>query len=421
LIRLRAVALTFALLTLASPGFAAPSAVRAAGGVRLLEAMEKAPATAVVQVKSTRELPDGAYAAVMRVEDPIVGDAAIGTLLNVAWEERARSRAARFARGERVLVVLEALSGASIWLSRLPDPKERSNTLGVAMRDDAFLRDPSLGTANLLEHYLALAAADRASAQGVGYLAQLVAAAEVPLAIDVVARLDTRSELDEKLGQAGALQLTSALVREDGTEPLQDSLVALIERHRLNSMQAPLEALAADTERLPPAIVYTALAKLEGGLSPERTAQLLAQGAERYRQVGARHASGDEAPNELRSLARRDPSAKVRISALERLVELRGEGAIETLGDALADSEPTVRAAAAIQMGGLGSSSVPELVRIAEAGDTEAARAAIAALLLTGSAEGGAALREIAEQSSDESLRGLARISLGQEIGDTHD
>ncbi|MBW2288021.1 MAG: HEAT repeat domain-containing protein [Deltaproteobacteria bacterium] len=421
MIRLRAVALSFALLTLASPGFAAPSAVRAVGGVRLMEAMENAPAAAVVQVKTTRELPDGAFAAVMRVESPVVGDAAIGTLLNVAWEERSRSRAPRFATGERVLVVLESLSGASIWLSRLPDPKERSTTLGVAMRGDAFLRNPSLGTANLLEHYLALAAADRAGANGVGYLAQLVAAAEVPLAIDVVARLDTRGELDAKLGPGGALQLTAALVRDDGTEALQDSLVALIGRHRLVSMQVPLEALAANAERLPPPVVYTALARLEGGFSPERTAQLLAQGGERYRQVGARHAGGDKAPHELRSLARRDPSSKVRISALERLVELRGDGAIETLGDALADSEPTVRAAAAIQLGALGSAAVPDLVRITEAGETEAARAAIVALALTGSAEGSAALQEIAEWHSDESLRGLAKISLGQEIGDTHD
>ena len=48
-------------------------------------------------------------------------------------------------------------------------------------------------------------------------------------------------------------------------------------------------------------------------------------------------------------------------------------------------------------------------------------RAAIAALLLTGSAEGSAALHEIAERHSDQSLRGLARIALGKEIGDTHD
>jgi hypothetical protein len=421
LIRKRAVALSFALLTLAAPGFAAASAVRAAGGVRLLEAMETAPATVVAQVKSTRKLPEGAYAAVMRVENPIVGEAAIGTLLEVAWEERSRSRAPRFESGERVLVVLEPLSGASIWLSRLPDPMKRSNSLGVAMKGDAFLRNPSLGTASLLEHYLALAAADRAGASGVGYLAQLAAAAEIPLAVDIVARLDTRTELDAKLGPAGGLQLTSALVRGDATDAFEDSLVALIGRHRLLSMQAPLTALVAAAERLPPPIVYAALAELEGGLSADRTAQLLAQGPERYREVGARHAGGDKAPHELRTLARRDPSPKVRISALERLVELSGEGAIETLGDALADSEPTVRAAAAIQLGALGSVAVPDLLRVTEAGDADAARAAIAALLLTGSAEGSAALHEIAEGHSDQSLRGLARIALGKEIGDTHD
>ncbi|MBW1688173.1 MAG: hypothetical protein JRS35_24305 [Deltaproteobacteria bacterium] len=176
--------------------------------------------------------------------------------------------------------MLEPLSGASIWLSRLPDPKQRSKTLGVAMRGDAFLRNPSLGTANLLEHYLALAAADRAGARGVSYLAQLAAVGEIPLAVDVVARLGTRAGLDAELGQTGALQLTSALVRDDATEALQDALVTLIVRHHLVAMQAPLEALAASAELAPP-IVYAALAGLEGGLSPERTAQLLAQGHER--------------------------------------------------------------------------------------------------------------------------------------------
>ena len=323
----------------------------------------------------------------MRVEGPIVGEVAIGTPLEVAWEEPSRSRAPRFQSGERVLVVLEPLSGASIWLSRLPDPEQRSKTLGVAMRGDAFLRDPSLGTANLLEHYLALAAADRAGAPGVGYLAQLAAVGEIPLAVDVVARLDTRSELDAKLGQTGALRLTSALVRDDATEALQDALVALIDRHHLVSMQAPLEALAASAELAPP-IVYAALAKLEGALSPERTAKLLAQGQERYREVGARNAGGDEAESELRSLVRRDPSPTVRINALERLVELRGEGAMGTLSLALADAEPTVRAAAAIQMGALGSAAVPDLLRVTEAGEVDAARAAIAALVLTGSDRG---------------------------------
>jgi len=420
LIRQRAVALSFALLVLAAPGFAAESAVRAAGGVRLLEAMETAPASVVAHVETTRALPEGAHAATMRVEDPIVGEVAIGTPLEVAWEEPSRSRAPRFQAGDRVLVVLEPLSGASIWLSRLPDPEQRSKTLGVAMRGDAFLRNPSLGTANLLQHYLALAADDRAGAEGVGYLAQLAAIAEIPLAVDAVARLGTRAGLDAKLGPEGASQLTSALVREDATEPLREALLALIGQHHLVSMRAPLEARAAGDELAPP-IVYAALAELEGGLSPERTARLLAQGHERYREVGARSAAGDEAPSKLRSLVRRDPSPKVRISALERLVELRGEGAIGTLCEALADSERTVRAAAAVQLGAAGSAAVPDLVRVTEAGDVDAARAAVAALVLTGSDEGVAALGEIAERHPDPSVRALAKIALGKELGHAHE
>jgi hypothetical protein len=39
--------------------------------------------------------------------------------------------------------------------------------------------------------------------------------------------------------------------------------------------------------------------------------------------VGARNASGARADRDLRSLIRRDPAPAVRVSAIERLVELR--------------------------------------------------------------------------------------------------
>jgi hypothetical protein len=411
---------SLALLAWAAVAAAAGPPPRAAGGVRLVEAMEAAPATVVASVEDTRSLGATSHAAVLRVETAVFGEVERGKRVRVAWEELAASRAPRFQSGERVLVVLEPLPGASIWLSRLPDAEERSNTLAVAMRGDAFLRNPSPGTSLQLEHYLALAPTDRAGAAGAGYLAQLAAAAEIPIAIDAVARLDGRADLDEMLTPKGARHLVTALVRDDAPPALQNALVELVGRHRPGSLREPLEALASG-ESLAPPIVYAALARLEGGLSPERTARLLAQAPERYRQVGARNASGARADRDLRSLIRRDPAPAVRVSAIERLVELRGADAIVPVADALHDSEPSVRTAAVRQLGAFGAAAVPELRRVVEASDPQAARAAVAGLALTGSAAGNDALREIAADHPDDSVRTLARIALGGEVGHTHE
>jgi hypothetical protein len=393
---------------------------RAAGGVRLIEAMEAAPATVVAGVETTRVLAGTGRAAVLRVETPVRGDVAPGARLRIAWEELAASRAPRFQEGDRVLVVLEPLPGASIWRSRLPDASERSNTLAVAMRGDAFLKSPSPGSALLLEHYLALAPADRSGADGVGFLAQLAAGAEIPLATDAVARLDTRADLDAKLTPSAARQLVKALVRADAPNALQDALVELIGRHRLKALRADLETLAAGDAIAPP-VVYAALARLTGGLSPEWSARLLAQTRERHRQVGARHASGDRADRDLRSLIRGDPAPAVRTSAIVRLVELRGAEAIAPVAGALYDPEPAVRITAAQQLASLGIAAVPELRNVAWAADPDAARAAVTGLALMGIAESSDALREIASEHSDDSVRMLARIALGKEIGDKHE
>jgi hypothetical protein len=80
-----------------------------------------------------------------------------------------------------------------------------------------------------------------------------------------------------------------------------------------------------------------------------------------------------------------------------------------------------VRVTAAKQLGSLAASAVPELHRVAEGNDLDAARAAIAGLMWSGTDEGNEALRELAAEHPDDSVRMLADIALGRKTGDRHD
>jgi hypothetical protein len=417
---IRGVCIALGLASVAAAAAPAPAAdperPRAAGGVRLVEALETAPATVVGHVLAPRSLDRSGRAAKLRVETPIRGPLEAGTTVQIAWEELSPGRAPRFADGDRVLVSLERLPDASIWLARIPEPGEREKTLGVAMRGDAFLRDPSLGTANLLLHYAALTDGDREGPQGVGYLAELAFGAEVPLALDAVRRLARRSALDQKFGPGAGRRLVQALVRPDATADLEDAIVELIATRKLESTRAALEALAG-AESLPPPIVFAALARLDEGLSPERTAKLLERAPPRYREVAARYATGPGVDRTLERLVLRDPEPEVRIRAIERLAQLRGEQAVDPLVDALGDPENSVRGAAARQLGALGAPTVPVLGQVARGNDPEAARAALVGLALNESGEARTELVEIADTHPDPAMRLLADVALGRPIG----
>jgi HEAT repeat protein len=425
--RLIASAALCSLLVVGVSGGASAEEARARGGVQLVFAMERAPVTVVAKVEKVRELAGSGRSATLRVESPVVGEFTPGDRLGIAWEELAASRAPRFQTGDRVLVALEPLPGASVWLARIPDASERAATLTVAMRGDAFLPNPSPGEVLLLQHYLALAAKERAGATGVVYLAKLAAGAQLPLAEDAVVRLDARSDLDQHLSEAAVDRLVLALLRDDATPEFENALLMLIANHQPSALRARLRVLLTRLDLMvgdggiAPRILYAALARYDDGLSAQQSAELTLQVSEGYRRIGARSASGERADDLLRSLLQSDPAASVRASAIERLVELRGDAVISSVVGALYDSDSGVRVTAAKQLGSLGASAVPELHRIADGNDLDAARAAIAGLMWSGSDAGSDALHELAAGHPDDSVRMLADLALGRKTGDRHD
>jgi HEAT repeat protein len=99
---------------------------------------------------------------------------------------------------------------------------------------------------------------------------------------------------------------------------------------------------------------------------------------------------------------------------------LDGASAVEDGLSALHDPEPSVRGAAARALGALGGSAVGGLRRTVDSSNADAARAAVVALQLTGSPEAAEVLGEIAESHRDESVRTLAAIALGRQVGHEH-
>jgi hypothetical protein len=401
-------------LALAAPAAAQPGAApRAAGGVAPIEAAETAPVTLVASVAETRSLDARAFSARLHVEQSLRGPIERGAEVRVAWEELAAARAPRFAEGERILVSLEPLPGDSIWRERLPDAATRAQVLAVARRGDAFLRRPSAKTLLELEHYLALPPAERRGPAGVARLATLAFAGDLQVAEDAVRRLDASPDLDAALGPFSGAELVGALVRDDASDSLRDAVVELVGSRRLESTRPALQALV-QLRPAPPAAVFEALARLDGGLPQAQTRRLLGDASPARRAVAARHASGPEAEPLLRDRVRSDPDASVRAAAVERLAELRGAAAADVLALALADPEPPVRAAAVQRLGALGDAAVPELRRVLDGGDPVAARSALAALSISPGSQARALLVEIADSHEDADLQRLAGVALGR-------
>ena len=404
-----------AALLLAGTALAEP--LPAAGGVRLFPALERSSRSVVGILEAPRALDDEAYAAVLRVEVVLAGDVARGARIPIAWEERARARPVRFEDGDRLLLVIAPLSGASIWRQRLPDPKQRLATWAIAERGDAFLRGPASGSVQLIEHFLALPSDLRAGNPGVAHLIRLAEGAQPTLALAAVERLAAVSALDRAIDPTSAVRLVKVLMR--APDRLGERALDLVDQKQLESLREPLTNRALP-DASGPAPAYEALGRLDAALPADLVRALLERpDSAAHRTVGARYA-GTASLDRLARLLRRDTASEVRAAAVTRLVELHGVSEIDRVLFALEDPHQSVRNAAMLSIAGLGSEAVPSLSKVVEGGSVEAARTAVGALRASGP-EGVRVLSEIVDDHPDESVRTLARIALGRPIGHRHD
>jgi len=389
-------------------GAAAGAGVPAPGGEPLLAAAETATATVLGTVEEPGQIDLHGWTARLRVERVLAGDLAPGSAVRIAWEELSRGRPARFGDGDRILVALDPLPGASLWSQRFPD----RDALAVAAGGDAFLRAPDAASVETLAAYLALAPEQRLAGRGVEALGALVSRAQPPLARAALARLGQVPALDSRISPHTREELVRRLADPGRAKELRQGVLRLIGERQLRSLRPTVEHHAREGSPLEPDAL-AALAALDGGLPAERVAQLLESDNSDLRAVGVRNAPGTASERRLARLLREDPDPRVRAAAVETLLAAQGEAGVGAASAGLFDGDARVREAAVLGLASLGPAAVPTLEGLVKRRTVEEAKAPLAALALAGP-PGRAALERISALHPDEQVRALARLMLGR-------
>jgi hypothetical protein len=388
--------------------------VPAPGGEPLLAAAETATATALGTVLEPGQVDLHGWTARLRVERVLSGELAPDSVVRIAWEELSRGRPARFRDGDRILVALHPLPGASLWSQRFPD----RDALAVAARGEAFLRAPDLVSVETLGAFLALPAEQRQQTPGVEALTGLVSRAQPPLARAALARLAEVPGLDPRISYAARGQLARAAADPGRPKEVRQGVLRLIGERQLRSLRPAVELQAREGSPLR-AEALGALAALDGGLPADRVALLLESDDPAVRAVAVRNTPGTPSERRLARLLREDPDPRVRAAAVETLLAAQGEAGVGSAGAALFDDDAHVREVAVRGLASLGAAAVPTLENLVEHRTVEEAKAPLAALALAGPS-GRAALERIAALHPDEQVRALARLMLGRRARPPH-
>lgn len=397
---IRAFAALGAGLLLAGAVAAQPSAP----GAPLLEAIDRAPITALVRIDGVAPIDASGYAATATVLRPLRGIDG-GATRTVIWEELARGRLPRLATGDVVVLALIDPPSGSLWKQRLAP---RAGALTIAGDGDALLRRPPPRDVDLLVRYAdaGVEPLPRAAA-----LLEIAGSASAPLAGMAIQRLRADPALVAAIPEKGLLALLDWAA--DGERPMAEraAIVALVGSARRPATRAPLEQLAKPGGLLE-AEALIALATLDGGMPASRAEALLDRPQAPIRVVGVRALSGAAVERRLPELVRGDPDPRVRAAAAAALAATQTKWGVDGCVPALADGDPAVRSGAAEALGRLGGAVVPQLEEVARTRPAEA-RGALTALALAGPT-GEQALRQLSANLTDPKLREYARLALGQ-------
>ncbi len=396
-------ALAFALAAAVGAGVPAP------GGEPLLAAAETADATALGIVEEPGHVDLHGWSARLRVERALAGDLAPGSTVRIAWEELSRGRPARFRDGDRILVALAPLPGASLWGQRFPN----RDALAVAARGEAFLRAPDPASVETLASFLALSPEQRSRTRGIESLAEMVSRAQPPLGRAALARLRQLPALDSEVSPHTREVLTRTLADPGRPLPLRQGILSLIAERQLQSLRSAVAPHAAEGSPLEPRAL-AALATLDGGLPPAQVATLLDSENPALRAVGVRNAPATPSMHRLSALLRTDRDPEVRAAVVDTLLASEGQAAVGPVSAALFDPDARVREAAVRGLASLGAAAVPTLERLVERRTLEEVKTPLAALALAGPA-GRAALERVAAFHPDDEVRTLARLFLGRQ------
>jgi len=359
-------------------------------------------------VTGPTRLDEHGYRATLDVERLLAGDVGGEPSVAIGWEEFDVAGGSRFGDGERVLLALDPVPGQTLWVRRFPHRKG----FVIGARFGAYLRAPDPATTNLLAAYLQLDPPSRRAEPGVTDLARLVAGGHPILAEAAVARLRTVPGLEGRLAGGGGEALARALADPGRPAPVREALLGLAGERRLEALRPVIAPLAAPGEALE-AQALTALALLDGGISAEAVAELLARDDGALSLVAVVYGADAIPDARLAALLRNDRAPDVRAAAVAILLRRRGIAALADATPALFDPDGGVRGEAALQIAALGPEAVPALIALVPGRPAEDLTGVLAALRWAGG-DGMAAVLDIADNHPDEKVRNLARVTLGR-------
>jgi HEAT repeat protein len=385
----------------------------AAGGIGILSGARAAQAIVTGVVSQPTKLDTHGWRADLQVDGAFLGDVKMGDTVTIGWEELSESRAVRFADGQRVLVVLNALPTQSLWRNRFPVGERTHPVFVVASNGDAFLDRPDGPTAAGLQHYFAMGPSARDGGPGAARLADLVRDGNPMVAREALALL--QGPVGEHLGADAGDLLLAAARNPEREVSLRGAALRLAAEHKLpGTRETALGLIGHDSPVRVDA--YRALALLPEGLAPERIEALLSDGDPDLRTVAIATEGDKVARERLVGFVRNDPSPMVRLAAGQTLVARDKNVAIPDVIGLLDDDDRAVRTGIAENVGDLGEVAVGPLAAVVDNGSERAALAAIYGLSRTGK-PGLVILASIAKSHDNKAVQSFAKLAIGQGIG----